>query len=139
MEEAASPAVGLSQAAIELAERAKEGRFALQCCDACDAVQYPPRDVCHVCLGSALTWRDVPDGGTVLAETTIRVSTDPWFQSRPPRRIGLVALACGPSVVAFLGDGAVPDQAVRMRFVVDQAGRAVMAASTPNCNDASRV
>jgi uncharacterized OB-fold protein len=124
--------MSLSQAATALAERAKEGRFALQCCDACGAAQYPPRDVCQACLGAALVWRDVADGGVVLAETTIRVGTDPWFQSRPPARVGLVALTCGPSAVAFLDDGVSAGQTVRLRLRQDHEGRAVMVASTPN-------
>ena len=120
--------MSVSKAAQELAERAAEGRFALQCCDACGAVQYPPRDVCHVCLGCSLTWRDVPDGGTVIAETTIHVSTDPWFQARLPWRIGMVALDCGPSVVAHLHKAAAAGQAARMVLRTDQEGRAVMLA-----------
>ena len=35
---------------------AAEGRFELQVCQRCQAVQYPPRDACHRCLSPRLKW-----------------------------------------------------------------------------------
>ena len=97
-----APPGGRSRAALGLAAAAARGRFALQVCAECGAAQYPPRDVCHVCLGPGLTWRDVADGGTVLAATTTRISADPYFRQHMPWRSGTVQLDCGPSAVVHL-------------------------------------
>ena len=36
--------------ALGMTAAAAEGRFELQVCKRCQAVQYPPRDACHRCL-----------------------------------------------------------------------------------------
>ena len=89
-----------SRTALGLTAGAAQGRFALQVCAECATVVYPPRDACPKCLSARLPFKDVPDGGTVLAETTIRTSTDVYFRERMPWRIGTVALDAGPSIVA---------------------------------------
>ena len=111
-----------------LAEAAAVGRFALQCCEDCGAVQYPPRDACVRCLGARLPWRDVASGGVVAAETTVRISADPSFNAKLPLRIGIVKLDAGPAVITFLGDGAIAGARVRMVVRVDAAGRGTMMA-----------
>lgn len=127
-----------SRAAIALASRAAAGRFALQRCAECGAVQYPPREACHACLGTGLRWQDVPNGGELLAQTTIRATADPYFRARLPWRTGLVRLDCGPSVVAHLhGDTTIGR--VRMALRLDKSGQAVMLAlpdqDTPHMHD----
>ena len=114
-----------------LAEAAAAGRFALQCCEDCGAVQYPPRDACVRCLGARLPWRDVASGGVVAAETTVRVSADPSFNALLPLRIGIVTLDAGPAVVTFLGDGVTAGARVRMVVRIDAAGRGTMMALPP--------
>jgi uncharacterized OB-fold protein len=72
-----SPQGVRSRTAHGLTAAAAEGRFALQVCDDCKAVIYPPRDCCPNCLSARLPFRDVPRGGVLVAETTVRTSTDP--------------------------------------------------------------
>ena len=48
-----------SRAALGLTAAAAEGRFQLQQCADCGAVQYPPRDACSSCLSPDLPWVDV--------------------------------------------------------------------------------
>ena len=69
-----------SREAHGLTAMAASGRFALQTCEECEAVQYPPRQICSNCLSDALEWRDVSDGGTLLAETTLLHSNDLFFK-----------------------------------------------------------
>ena len=133
------PPAARSREALALAVHAGRGRFALQVCAACGAVQYPPREACHECLAADLPWRDVPPGGTVLAVTTTRISADPYFRRRTPWRSGLVALDCGPAVVAHLhGDVAAGDR-TRLALRLDKSGQAVMLAmpaqDTPHMHD----
>ena len=77
-----------SRTALGLTAAAAEGRFQLQVCADCSAVVYPPRDACPRCLSAKLPFRDVDNRGTLLAETTIRTSTDVYFRERMPWRIG---------------------------------------------------
>ncbi|WP_102224748.1 SDR family NAD(P)-dependent oxidoreductase [Acidimangrovimonas sediminis] len=122
------PPVQRSRAALKLTAAASRGGFALQVCDACGTVSYPARDACAKCLSTALTVKPVPPGGEVIAETTIRTSTDLYFRQRMPWRVGMVRLDAGPSLVVHLhGDVAVPGR-VRMIHKLDKGGNAVLMA-----------
>ena len=128
-----------SRTALGLTAAAAEGRFALQVCTDCGAVQYPPRDVCSVCLSTRLPWQEVPPGGRLIAATMVRVGTNPYFRQRTPWRIGTVALDCGPSVIAHLHGEVAQDARVRMTLRLDKSGQGVMLAMPeqdgPNMQD----
>ena len=68
-----------SREAQGLASMAASGRFALQICQNCSKVQYPPRQFCGNCLSDSLEWQDVGNGGKLLAETTLQHSNDIFF------------------------------------------------------------
>src|SRR5262249_54864000 len=91
-----------SRTALGLTAAAAGGRLPLQVCAECAMVIYPPRDACPRCLSPRLPFKDVDNRGTLLAETTIRTSTDVYFRERMPWRIGTVQLDAGPSIVAHL-------------------------------------
>ena len=128
-----------SRTAHGLTAAAAEGRFALQVCLDCSAVIYPPRDACPSCLSARLPFRDVDRGGTLVAETTVQTSTDPYFRERTPWRVGTVKLDAGPVVVAHLHGDAVEGGRVRLEFKLDKSGSAVAIAlpekDTPNMAD----
>jgi len=128
-----------SRTALGLTAAAAEGRFALQVCAECSATIYPPRDACPRCLSSSIPFKDVANGGTLLAETTIRTSIDVYFRERMPWRVGVVALDCGPSIVTHLHGDAREGERVRMAFKLDRSGQAVAIAlpeqDTPNMSD----
>jgi NAD(P)-dependent dehydrogenase (short-subunit alcohol dehydrogenase family)/uncharacterized OB-fold protein len=134
-----SPQGVRSRTAHGLTAAAAEGRFALQVCLDCGAVVYPPRDACPSCLSARLPFREVARGGTLLAETTVQVSTDPYFRERTPWRVGSVKLDAGPVVVSHLHGDAVEGQRVRLELKLDRSGSAVAIAlpekETPNMAD----
>jgi NAD(P)-dependent dehydrogenase (short-subunit alcohol dehydrogenase family)/uncharacterized OB-fold protein len=117
-----------SRAAVGLAVAAAEGRFALQHCAECGAVQYPPRDACRACLSDALTWQDTDPSATVLAETRVNASPDPYFRERLPWRMGSVKMAAGPVVLAHLTEGVERGDRVTLELRLDRAGQGVMTA-----------
>ena len=117
-----------SREAQGLVAMAAVGRFALQTCVECGTVQYPPRQICGKCLGDALEWKDVPDGGKLLAETTLRHSNDLFFRDRLPWRLGIVLADAGPSIVAHLAEDCVRGERVRLSLGIDPAGNAVVKA-----------
>ena len=128
-----------SRAALHLTAAAAEGRFALQRCADCGTVQYPPRDACVGCLGTDLPWQDMPDGGTLLAETTVRATPRLYFRERLPWRAGSVQLDAGPVVLAHLHGDVARHARVRLTARLDRAGQGVLVAlpetPTPNMED----
>jgi NAD(P)-dependent dehydrogenase (short-subunit alcohol dehydrogenase family)/uncharacterized OB-fold protein len=127
--------------ALSLTAAAAEGRFELQVCQDCGAVQYPPREACGHCVSPRLRWRPQSGAGQLLATTTLHHSNDLFFRERLPWRLGLVHLDAGPTVVTHLhGDVQAPVshgdvQAAPARVTVgarlDRAGRAVLIAFPP--------
>jgi len=126
----ALPPSSRSQVALGLRAAAVVGRFELQVCLQCGAVQYPPREACHRCLSSALDWRLQAGGGDLLSATTLRHSHDEFFRARLPIRLGLVRLDVGPTAVVFLDDDVASAPArVKVAARLDRAGQAVLVAS----------
>ena len=126
--------------AMSLTAAAALGRFELQVCADCSAVQYPPREACGNCTSARLQWRLQSGAGQLLALTTLHHSNDLYFRERLPWRLGLVQLDAGPTVVAHLhGDVAAPPTRVTVGARLDRAGRAVLIAfppeETPNMAD----
>ena len=115
--------------ALGMTDAAAEGRFELQVCAQCHAVQYPPREACHRCLSPKLKWRAQGGEGQLLADTRLHHSNDLFFRERLPWRLGLVQLDAGPSVIVHLHDeiGA-PPQRVHVGARLDRAGQAVLIA-----------
>lgn len=91
-----------SRAALRMTEAAAAGRFELQQCRKCGAVQYPPRDACHRCLAVELEWTVQSGVGRLISETTLFHSHLERFKDQLPLRIGLVELQCGPVALAHV-------------------------------------
>ena len=115
-----------SRVALGLTAAAALGRFELQQCRDCATVQYPPREACQKCLSIRLAWRAQRPEGSILADTELHHSNDLFFRERLPWRLGLVKLACGPTVVAHLHESARNE--VTVRAMLDRAGQAVLVA-----------
>ena len=134
------PPAGRSRVALGLTAAAALGRFELQTCGDCGAVQYPPREACHACLSDRLGWQRQNGAGDLLSTTVLHHSNDLFFRERLPWRLGLVKLDAGPSVVAHLhGDVAPGASRVRVGARLDKSGQAVLIAfperETPNMAD----
>jgi len=126
--------------ALGMTAAAAEGRFELQQCDDCGAVQYPPREACHRCLSPHLKWREQSGEGELLSQTTLAHSNDLFFRERLPWRLGLVRLDAGATLMLHL-HGDVPDAPARVKVGarLDRAGQAVLIAfpekETPHMAD----
>lgn len=122
------PPASRSRKALGFLVAAAEGRFVLQQCGDCGAVTHPPREACPKCLSLNLNWRDMPEGGQLIAETTIRTSTNTYFRERTPWRTGTVQLDAGVTVVAHIHGDVAPGARVRMIARTDKSGKGVMMA-----------
>jgi NAD(P)-dependent dehydrogenase (short-subunit alcohol dehydrogenase family)/uncharacterized OB-fold protein len=134
-----SPHGARSRRAHGLTAAAAQGRFELQVCQDCGTVIYPAREACPVCLSPRVPFAPADNGGTVLAETTIRVSNEVYFRERLPWRVGTVQLDAGPAVLAHLHGDAREGKRVRLAFKLDKSGAPVAIAlpeqDTPNMAD----
>jgi len=128
-----------SRTAHGLTLAAAEGRFELQTCEECSTVFYPPRDACPRCLSDRVPFKPVNNRGTLLAETTIRTSTDPYFRERTPWRVGLTKLDAGPVILSHIHGDVLEGQRVRLDLKLDKGGAPVMIAlpekDTPHMAD----
>jgi NAD(P)-dependent dehydrogenase (short-subunit alcohol dehydrogenase family)/uncharacterized OB-fold protein len=124
------PPASRGRVALGITAAAAEGRFELQACEDCGAVQYPPREACHKCLSPRLRWQTQSGDGALLASTTLHHSNDMYFRERLPWRLGLVQLDAGPTLMVHLhGDVAdTVDAPVRLRVGarIDRTGKAVL-------------
>jgi uncharacterized OB-fold protein len=92
----------------------------LQRCEDCDAVQYPPREVCAACLSDRLTWDSAESlRARVVAHTKLHHSNQPRFRDRLPLIVGLVQFDAGPVAVCFLAQTAAPGDPVQVRIGAD--------------------
>jgi NAD(P)-dependent dehydrogenase (short-subunit alcohol dehydrogenase family)/uncharacterized OB-fold protein len=130
------PPLPRSRAALGLTLAAAQGRFALQHCGDCGAVQYPPRDACAKCLSVDLNWRDTDPAATIIAETTIHASPDPHFRERLPWRQGMAKLAAGPVAVCHLHGEVGRGDEVELALKLDKAGQGVLIALPRERTDA---
>jgi NAD(P)-dependent dehydrogenase (short-subunit alcohol dehydrogenase family)/uncharacterized OB-fold protein len=121
-----APPGARSRTAQGLTAAAAEGRFMLQVCTECAAVVYPPRDACPSCLSPRLPFKDVDPAGTLVSETTVRVSPETYFRERVPWRVGLVKLDAGPMIVAHLHGDVAEGARVRLALKLDRTGAPVM-------------
>jgi NAD(P)-dependent dehydrogenase (short-subunit alcohol dehydrogenase family)/uncharacterized OB-fold protein len=96
------PSRARSRQGIAFSTAAAEGRLKLQKCAACSHVCYPAREICPNCWSLDLAWTDVPEGGELIAESTLRTSFNSYFQQRMPWRIGSIKLDAGPVVLAHV-------------------------------------
>src|SRR5258705_7858893 len=114
-----------SRIALGLTAAAALGRFELQQCRDCKAVQYPPREACEKCLSVRLSWTQQDGKAELLAATVLHHSNDLFFRERLPWRLGLAKLASGPTVVAHLHADVPPAPAkLRVAARLDRAGQA---------------
>ncbi len=125
-----------SRVALGLTAAAARGRFELQVCRNCGAVQYPPREACGGCLGSILDWTLQDGAGELISETLLCHSHDEFFRAYLPIRLGLVKLDCGPTAVVYVADAvrAAPTR-VRVAVRLDKAGNAALVAMAANASD----
>jgi uncharacterized OB-fold protein len=144
-----------SPVALGLTVAAARGRFELQVCRNCSAVQYPPREACHRCLGSILDWTLQDGAGELISETVLFHSHDEFFRPYLPIRLGLVKLDCGPTAVVYVDDAipAAPETVptpgpmrapapaaaaptrVKVAVRLDKAGNAALVATPTNAAD----
>jgi uncharacterized protein len=107
-------------------DHAREGRLAIQVCNACKDAHFPPSPVCPNCLSEDQAWQPVSGRGTL--ESWIEFHRAYWdgFKDDLPYSVCLVRLAEGPLLVSNLvGDAAKAKLGAAVHVVFEQATDAV--------------
>ena len=73
-------------------DAAKEGRLAIQRCQACGYFNHPPRPLCDRCLSDSLSFEDVSGGGAVWSFTVMHQKSVAGFEESVPYLTALVEL-----------------------------------------------
>ena len=111
-------------------DAAAAGQVALQRCEACGRVQYPPRECCAACLSDRLGWQVAPAvEGTLLARRVLHHSQEARFRAALPLGIGLVRLAAGPVALCFVPAPHAIGDRVAVRAALDATGQPVLTAT----------
>lgn len=118
-----------SQTALHLNRIAESGSFSLQVCQECQTVQYPPRDVCSHCLGPQLQWQAVDSTATLVAQSTLYHSNEPYFQAKLPWHIATAKLDCGPVAIVNLPSPLPLGQRLQLTLTLDASHSAVLTAT----------
>ena len=85
-------------------DHAKTHRLAVQICDECSDIHFPPSPVCPACLSENQSWKVASGHGTLL--TWARFHRAYWdaYKSTVPYEVCVVKLEEGPLIVSnFLG------------------------------------
>lgn len=119
--------------ARRLTAAAARGVFEMPVCQDCEAVVYPPQEVCRKCLSDRLRWQDVSPVGKLLASGVIHHSTDAYFTKHRPVIIGTVQLDAGPVVITRVSaECATAGRRVRLFNCLDRGGEQVFVAMPEN-------
>jgi len=65
-------------------------RLCMQRCSACGTVRFPPRPLCHRCLGPSWWWQEVGPGGEIFSVCEPHYPAHPSLRDRPPYLVVLV-------------------------------------------------
>ncbi len=87
-------------------------------CLGCGAVSFPPRTICPGCKGKRFEPVVLPEEGTLLTFTIIRVASDK-FARHTPFAVGIVELDGGVRVTTQIADAEISSLSIgqRVRFV----------------------
>lgn len=80
-------------------DAARRHELALQHCDACGKVWFPPAELCPECLSNAFTWKPVSGRGTLFSYVVYHRPYHPGFKNELPYNVSIVELDEGPRLV----------------------------------------
>jgi uncharacterized OB-fold protein len=87
---------------------AREGRLAIQRCDCCQALRWPPLAGCPECRSRDTTWTDVEPSGTIWSFVVYHRAFQAELRAEIPYTVAMVELNDGPYIVGRLIPGNKP-------------------------------
>lgn len=83
-------------------------------CQQCGKVYFPARQICPECKGTSFSMTTMPNEGTVLTTTVIRVAPAQW-RTLVPYAMGIVELDNGTRITTQVVDCELEDVKIGMR------------------------
>jgi uncharacterized OB-fold protein len=83
-------------------DHARQGKLAMQVCDDCADVHFPPTPVCPACLSDHQSWQIVSGDGVLESWIDLHRAYWPGFTDDLPYRVCIVKLAEGPLLASNL-------------------------------------
>jgi uncharacterized protein len=100
-------------------DAAREGRFLIPVCTACNCAHWYPRVICPFCASDKVEWREASGKGTIYTFSVMRRAKEPYI-------IAHVTLAEGPTmltnIVAYDANDVRIGQAVTVAFQDTDSG-----------------
>ncbi|HEY8611396.1 MAG TPA: Zn-ribbon domain-containing OB-fold protein [Roseomonas sp.] len=93
-----------------------QDRLTLPVCETCGTAHLYPRPRCPRCGGDRFDWRGASGRGEVTSFSVVHRAPSPEFADAVPYTVGLVRLAEGPQLMAWIVD--TPPEAVRVGLPV---------------------
>jgi uncharacterized OB-fold protein len=81
-----------------------QDRLLLPVCEACGSAHLYPRPRCPHCGADRFTWREASGRGMVTSFSVVHRAPSPEFANSVPYTVGLVRLAEGPQMMAWIVD-----------------------------------
>jgi uncharacterized OB-fold protein len=78
-------------------DAARQGRFLIPVCTACNRAHWYPRAICPFCAGEKVEWREASGKGTIYTFSVMRRVKEPYV-------IAHVTLAEGPTMLTNIVD-----------------------------------
>jgi uncharacterized OB-fold protein len=94
---------------------ARQSRLALQRCERCSYLRWPPEPVCPECLLEGGRWDDVPGAGSVWSFAVYEHAFEESLRAELPYVCALVELDAGPRLIGRLVDLTPPEAEIGMR------------------------
>lgn len=107
---------------------AGERRLAMQRCDGCGYVRWPPAPLCPECLRPGGTWSDLDGRGEIWSVAVYEHAFHPSLRAAVPYACALVELDAGPRMISRVV-GVDPDAVaigLRVAVVFEEAGAGVV-------------
>lgn len=102
-------------------DHAAEARLAIQKCEACGDLHFPPSPVCPACLSENQSWQVVSGNGVLESWIDMHRAYWPGFSDDLPYRVCIVRLDEGPLLVSNLvGPSENAKLSARVRVVFDK-------------------
>lgn len=98
------PVPAITPAAQQQFDFAAEGVLAVQRCEDCGALFFPPSTNCPQCLSTSLVWQPVSGRGRVWSWIVMHQPYLPSFQDEIPYVVAMIDLDEGPSLMSTLVD-----------------------------------
>ena len=108
----------------------REGRLEFPYCAACGRVQYPPSDICRMCLSDNIKFRQYSQRAQVIASVLVHRSLADDFERGGPWAIASMKMEAGPIAFAHLLEVLPGGTEVTLVALRDRLGDGVLGALT---------